>query len=97
MLPKGNLKKAKVAKAAKTKAPALSDLVEQERECRTLLVASLRNLADEIGEELPSMEELIEDGNISYYEDEIALHGRGIDFDAKNWGEAATALGSVLR
>ena len=42
------------------------------------------------------MEEL-DDGDISSLTDEIALHGRGIDFDAKEWGKAALAYAPRLQ
>ena len=82
-------------KAKKVKAPTLDELVRQERECRELLESSLRNLADEVPEELPAMEEL-EPGDIDSWADEIALHGSGIDYDAKNWGKAAEALAEAM-
>lgn len=80
----------------KKKAPTLDELVEQERECRELLESSLRNLSDEIDEELPEVDDDDDPGYYRTVAAEIALHGRGIDYDAKEWGEAAEALAEAI-
>lgn len=77
----------------KKKHPTLDALVAKERECRELLEASLRNLADDIGDSL----DFLPDDPDDYpgFADQIALHGRGIDHDATEWRKAAEALAAA--